>query len=203
LIGTAPRSNARKYRNPNPVHQWLLRRFLEAVAVEAQDALGPASSPRLLDVGCGEGYVLRRLKSLWPDTAMQGVDGDAEALKEARSFVPRAFLGRADATHLPFQDKSFDLVACTEVLEHLKEPSQALDELARVCRGHVLLSVPNQPFFSLANLARGQNVGRLGEDPDHVHHWTAFQFLALVKRRLKVVRVRYPFPWVLVLAETL
>ncbi|MDO8690169.1 MAG: hypothetical protein Q7R39_09215, partial [Dehalococcoidia bacterium] len=69
MIQAAPRSNARKYRNPNPVHQWLLRRFLEAVALEAQDALGPTPNPRLLDVGCGEGYVLRRLKSIWPDTA--------------------------------------------------------------------------------------------------------------------------------------
>jgi len=202
LIQAASRSNVRKYNNPNPVHQLLLRRFLRCVAQEAQGALRTHNCPRLLDVGCGEGYVLRHLRGAWPELAAQGVDGDREALVQARGSIPGAFLGHADASYLPFAGNSFDMVACLEVLEHLREPALAMEELARVSRGYLLLSVPNQPFFSLSNLVRGKNVRRLGEDPEHLHHWTALQFVSMIKGRFKVSRVRYPFPWVLVLAET-
>lgn len=195
------RSNVRKYRNPNPVHQWLLRRFLQAVTLQTERALGPGASPRLLDVGCGEGYVLRRLLKALPGLIAQGIDGSREALSAAHVFAPGAMLGHADATRLPFRDQCFDIVVCLEVLEHLPNPSEALEELRRVSRRHVLISVPNQPFFAMSNLLRGQNMTRLGEDPEHLHHWTAMQFVSLVKQGLRVVSVHYPFPWVLVLAE--
>lgn len=197
----ATRANVRKYSNPNHLHQWLLRRFLDRIAREVRWALGALARPTLLDVGCGEGYVLQHLRAAWPGLALQGVDGDRQALALARAANPGTPLWQGDAAHLPFRDSSFDLVACLEVLEHLREPWQALAELARVSRRYVLLSVPHQPYFALANFLRGQNLGRLGEDPEHLHHWTASQFLALVRSRLKVIRLCYPFPWVLLLTE--
>lgn len=198
----ATRANVRKYSNPNPLHQWLLRRFLDRVASDVRWALGAVARPTLLDVGCGEGYVLRHLRRVWPGLAVQGMDRDRQALSLARAATPNIPFWQGDAAHLPFRDHSFDLLVCLEVLEHLREPWLALVELARVSRGYVLLSVPHQPYFALANLLRGQNLGRLGEDPDHRHHWTGSQFLSLVKGRMKVVKLCYPFPWVLLLAET-
>jgi 2-polyprenyl-3-methyl-5-hydroxy-6-metoxy-1,4-benzoquinol methylase len=130
------------------------------------------------------------------------MDGDREALALARTACPDTFFLQADAARLPFQSRSFDILTCLEVLEHLREPGQALAEMARVSRKHLLLSVPNQPYFTLANLLRGRNLRRLGEDPDHIHHWTASQFLALVKCQLGVMKLSYPFPWVLVLCHT-
>lgn len=202
MIQAPARSNLRKYANPNPLHQWLLRRFLDKVAEEVCRALAGLVSPTLLDVGCGEGYVLRRLREARPELVLLGIDGDRQALALARALGPDvATFWQGDASHLPFRDHSFDMLTCLEVLEHLKEPRRALDELARVSRRYALLSVPHQPHFALANLLRGQNWRRLGEDPGHLHHWTASQFLGLVKARLRVVRLCYPFPWVLVVAE--
>jgi len=202
LIQAATRSNVSKYANPNPLHQWLLRHFLEKAASETRWALGALATPALLDVGCGEGYVLRHLQRDWPTLETQGMDGDREALALARRACPGTLFLQADAARLPFRDRSFDMLTCLEVLEHLREPGQALAELARVSRRYILLSVPNQPFFALSNLLRGRNLGRLGEDRDHIHHWTASQFLSLVRAKLDVIKLCYPFPWVLVLAET-
>ena len=47
-----------------------------------------------------------------------------------------------DATTLPFPDDSFDLVLAIEVLEHVPGPEAALSELARVCSGTFVASVP-------------------------------------------------------------
>lgn len=201
MTPAASRSNVRKYSNPNPVHQWLLRRFLERVTGDLRTALGSHAGPELLDVGCGEGYVLCHLQEAFPGLIMQGMDGDLEALDQAREKMPGVHFWQGDATLLPFQDRSFDTVTCLEVLEHLSEPERALEEMARVSRGYLLLSVPNQPFFALANFLRGQNLRRLGEDAGHVHHWTAPQFLSLVKGRVKLASVSYPFPWILALAR--
>ena len=201
MIQGPARSNARKYSNPNPLHQWLLHRFLDRVAGEVRWALGEATGTTLLDVGCGEGYVLRHLRPSIPGLQAQGIDGDRRALGQARAASPEAVLWQGDAALLPFRDRSFDMVTCIEVLEHLREPWQAMAELARVSQGPILLSVPHQPYFALANLLRGQNLSRLGEDPDHLHHWTASQFLVQVRKRLGVVRLCHPFPWLLLLAE--
>jgi ubiquinone/menaquinone biosynthesis C-methylase UbiE len=48
----------------------------------------------------------------------------------------------ADARHLPFRDLSVDIVLCSEVLEHLYDPLQALSELLRIFRNTLLLTVP-------------------------------------------------------------
>lgn len=202
MIQAAGRSNARKYANPNPVHQWLLRRFLERVTAESQWAVGNLVSPVLLDVGCGEGYVLEHLRRYWHGMRVLGVDGDHQALSLARKACPGATFLQSDARKLPFTDHSLDLITCLEVLEHLRDPALALAEMARVARRYILVSVPNQPYFALANLLRGRNLARMGDDPGHIHHWTASQFLALVRGQLSVMKLSYPFPWVLVLCHT-
>ncbi len=66
---------------------------------------------------------------------------------------------------LPFKDESFDFIACTEVLEHLKNPFCVIEELVRVLRpeGFLLLSIPNfwnvrgrLRYFVMANLQKSQ-----------------------------------------------
>ena len=54
---------------------------------------------------------------------------------------PTAVIGvsRGDATHLPFQDNSFDVVVGVDVLEHLEDDGAALREINRVCRPGALL----------------------------------------------------------------
>ena len=68
---------------------------------------------------------------------------------------------------MPFEDDSFDLVLCLEVLEHVPEPGAALAELARVCCGRIVLSVPDEPWFRLGSLARGKYLRGLGDHPEH------------------------------------
>jgi len=196
------RRNYQKYANPNPLQRWLLNRFQRRVAhlvAFSVDQMG--ALPCILDVGCGEGYVLEYLRGRVPHIFLCGVDWDRGALELARAANGDIPYHCGDALNLPFADGSFDLVMCLEVLEHLESPWLALDELRRVSRRDLLVSVPNQPLFSLANLLRGKNWPAWGEDPEHVQHWRGKSFVSLIGERLPIRRVVYSFPWVIVLAS--
>jgi len=101
---------------------------------------------RGLDIGCGEGVMLRLAAE--QGAAMTGLDGMAAALAMARKLCASAghnpALVRGDAQQLPFRDGAFDFVTCLEVIEHLERPESMLKEVRRVLRpgGVVVLSTP-------------------------------------------------------------
>jgi len=112
------------------------------------DALPPLDHQiRALDVGCGVGYTLRRL----PDGFEKiGVDYSFSALKLAKQQLGQAVgLVRSSGCALPFEDDSFGLVTCIEVLEHLEDDSKAVSEISRVLKpgGFLIASVPNHHYF--------------------------------------------------------
>ena len=192
--GSRRSDNEGKYRSKNPLVRYLVGRFLQRVS-----ELAATQSPRrVLEVGCGEGVVLATLGARLPGTRLDGLELDETALSQARARCPGATLVRGDACALPFEDQSFDLVVCLEVLEHLPEPGRALRELRRVASGGCLLSVPHEPFFRAGNLLRGKNLTRLGDPSDHIQHWGAGEFATFCGREL-AVRVRTTaFPWLIV-----
>ncbi|MFQ5851581.1 MAG: class I SAM-dependent methyltransferase [Candidatus Binatia bacterium] len=94
----------------------------------------------VLIVGCGAGADL--------DVVPGGVvafDLSSRAVERAREASPLARLLVADACDLPFVQGSFDVVICSEVLEHLPDPELAVDEFDRVLKtgGTLILTVPN------------------------------------------------------------
>ena len=195
MIAGAQRSdNEGKYRTRNPVVRHLVGRFLRRVS-----ELAAVERPRrILEVGCGEGIVLATLGARLPGSRLDGIELDESALETARGRCPSATFVRGDACALPFEGKSFDLVVCLEVLEHLPDPSRALRELRRVTRGGCLLSVPHEPFFRLGNFLRGKNLARLGDPSDHLQHWGAREFAEFCESEL-AVRVRTgAFPWLII-----
>lgn len=196
-----PRRNYRKYTNRNPLQRWLVGRWQRSVVELATRSVQKIGAPRVLEVGCGEGFVLERLSKERDDGRYCGLDVSSPALRGARYRLPAVSLCQGDAGALPFTGASFHLVLGLEVLEHLEAPEMALDEMVRVAAGPVIISVPHQPFFSLANLARGRNLRTWGDDPEHVQHWRPARFLALVAQRLRLERVAYSFPWLIVVGE--
>jgi SAM-dependent methyltransferase len=98
----------------------------------------PRDARSVLDVGCGSGGLLRAL-GRHGHAPVVGMDLSREALARC----PGHRIG-ADAQHLPFRDRSFDAVACLEVIEHHAPDAfgSALSELERVAGRCILVSVP-------------------------------------------------------------
>jgi 2-polyprenyl-3-methyl-5-hydroxy-6-metoxy-1,4-benzoquinol methylase len=106
-----------------------------------------------------------------------------------------------DIYNLPLSDNAYDLVICTEVLEHLIKPNEAIAELVRIGCNYYLLSVPFEPFWRIANIVRGKYLLNLGNTPTHVNHWTRYGFRRFIDRYLEVIDIRNPFPWTIILAK--
>ena len=203
--------NLQKHLNPNPVQRYLLRRFHRQIA----SLLKATGAERVLDAGCGEGFVISYLLQRNDGLTITGIDCSPEAIEVACQMVPPVLSGACpepgrrveggvlfdvgDLREMPYSDDSFDLVMCLEVLEHLPDPHKGLRELRRVTSAHCLLSVPHEPFFRATNFLRGKHVPAWGRDPEHLQHWTARQFHRLVGQYFKIRRFVYSFPWMIVL----
>ncbi len=185
-----------KYGSSNPIE----RRLMAAFLARLDDAL-PAEAPRrILEVGVGEGEVADRVAGRYPDAFVTGIDLPDPSLAEHWSSK-RFAASFADIGSLPFGDDGFDLVLAIEVLEHVSDPAAALRELARVGRCDVVLSVPREPVWRVANMARGKYWGDLGNTPGHVQHWSRAGFVRLVGTHLDVMSVHSPTPWTMVAAR--
>lgn len=186
-----------KYTSSNPVERKLMGGFFEALMGSLPDTAPEA----ILEVGVGEGEVSGRLRERYPEATIVGIDlpdPELEAHWRARGLNGVC----ADIVQLPFPSKSFDLVMGIEVLEHVPDPPAALAELARLSRRDIVLSVPREPIWRMANLARGKYIRALGNTPGHVQHWSRKGFAEIVGTRFDVVDVKSPFPWTMVSART-
>jgi ubiquinone/menaquinone biosynthesis C-methylase UbiE len=100
---------------------------------------------KVLDVGCGTGHYMARLRSRGFDVA--GVDGSEEMLLHAQQNNPEARLECADVDHIPFAAAEFDYVLCIEVLRYLPDISGVIGELSRLLKpGGIALATAASPL---------------------------------------------------------
>jgi len=185
-----------KYATANPVERRLMKGFFRALERSLPETIdGP-----VLEVGTGEGEVASWVGRRYPDASITGLDlPDARLAGEwSRRHIQACF---GDIANLPFVDRQFGLVLAIEVLEHVPDPAAALAEIVRVARGHVVVSVPREPLWRVANMARGKYLSALGNTPGHVQHWSRRSFVAMVRSHLELLGVQSPPPWTMVAAR--
>ncbi len=186
-----------KYGSTNPVVRRLMVGFDRAL----DELFSMAAPDSVLDVGCGEGVLTARWAAQLGSRRVVGVDLDDPKLhgewdRRRRENLEFQTLGGGE---LQFAADSFDLVAATEVLEHVPDPSQTLGEMARVAKRHLLVSVPREPLWRMLNLGRGAYLRDLGNTPGHLNHWSRKAFVELLGNHGTVSEVRTPFPWTMAL----
>lgn len=91
---------------------------------------------RVLDIGCGKGFLLYEMKLLIPELEIDGLDISQYALEHAKEEI-KPFLSSGSACKLPYPDSCFDLVFSLNTLHYLYifELEQALQEIERVKKG--------------------------------------------------------------------
>jgi ubiquinone/menaquinone biosynthesis C-methylase UbiE/uncharacterized protein YbaR (Trm112 family) len=136
------------------------------VAGPVLQGLAGVDRPLLLDVATGTGRVpLALLRNRFGATGgrIVGLDLSWGMLRQARAklhdFEGKVDLVWQDASHLPFDDETFDAVTCMEALEFLPRPRETLAEMVRVLRPGGLLAVTNRVGYG-AHLLPGRAITR-------------------------------------------
>lgn len=120
---------------------------------------GLKNARRVLEVGCGTGAIL---ESMTTPASLHGLDLAPAALAEAKIHASGADLVQADALSLPYPDFTFDITFCHFLLLWMRDPLQAVREMARVTRpgGHVLALA--EPDYS-ARVDKPESLAPLGK----------------------------------------
>lgn len=192
-----------KYTLKNP----LLKAFVERFLIAWTEILPHDTNIRsVAEIGAGEGELAQRLALHYPTAqlSLSDISPDMVHLLKSRfrNESKRIKVKKADVEKLSYPDQSFDLVVVCEVMEHVEEPELAIQEIFRVARRYVVVSVPNEPIWRLLNMIRGKYWNEFGNTPGHVNHWSAKSFEAfVVKAGFSIRKKKAPLPWTMLLLE--
>jgi len=144
-----------------------------------------ADGLEVIDAGCGTGYGSEIIAAAGARRVV-GVDISQEAIDYARSSSSRtASEFHVGGLHeLPFDDASFDLAVCFEVIEHVEEQPRAIAELRRVLKpsGVLAISSPNRDVYPPGN-------------PHHVHEFVPEELERALAEQFTQVRLYRQSPW--------
>jgi 2-polyprenyl-3-methyl-5-hydroxy-6-metoxy-1,4-benzoquinol methylase len=195
-----------KKKNPDYIHLYFLMK-------DIKDALDKYANKRLLDLGCGN----KPYKEWYAPLTESSVGCDA--VQSSESVVDDICL----ASELPYENGSFETVFSTQVLEHVFEQQQMINEAARVLKpgGHLILSVPftwelhEEPydFFRVTKHGLKEMFEKSGFEIDYIKanggKWAAmfqmmintvystFKYKTLKAKILKIIFLELKLTWLI------
>jgi SAM-dependent methyltransferase len=142
------------FGNRNEMVRWLVQRYAPTAG-------------RVLEIGCGTGFVLSALRQALPAATITGSELHSRGLAAAHRRHGEAIeLIQMDARHCHLAE-TVDLVGAFDVLEHIPQDGDVLSEICRILKpgGILIATVPQHPWMwsTADDLARHQRRYRLGE----------------------------------------
>lgn len=186
------------YEKSHPFIVWVEKLRLKTICklIKGEIKKNNLNNPIILEVGCGAGHVLKEIQNEVKTNNLIGLDPLEDWLSIARKKVgSEVNLIKGFAEDLPFKDNSMDIVVCTEVIEHIIDPTVVLKELKRVVKsdGPIIVSIPNEKlintlkeiidFFKLYKIFFSNIVKH---NDWHIHHFDLALFREKLPDNLKI-----------------
>jgi SAM-dependent methyltransferase len=139
-------------------------------------------TPRVLDLGCGQGHLTERLRSAWPQAEFSGLDYSVSAIDYAAEHFPDIDFVVADAQWLPYAEDYFDIVVCNNIWEHVPAPLVVLAGIRKILKpnGKLIISTPSRyQFHNLVRVSLGKQVEM--NSPLHVTEYSVGQVTEMLR----------------------
>lgn len=133
------------YNHPNPLFRYIENKRVNTLIKLAQIK----DTDKVLEVGCGAGHILERIDK----GKLYGIDISEIQIQRSRERLGnRVELRKSAGEEIPYDDKTFDSILCSEVIEHVLDPVPLLKEMKRVLKddGILSLSIPNESMINFA-----------------------------------------------------
>ncbi len=143
------------YESANPLVKYIFHARLREIA----SMLPSAETCRLLDAGCGGGHLLQVISKSRNTWELWGADVCADSIRSASQRLPDARISVQNLGKLTYEDNFFDVIVCSEVLEHITDYPVAIAELRRVLKpqGQLIVTFPNEPLCKVVRLLSLRN----------------------------------------------
>ena len=98
------------------------------------------------DAGCGNGIYLKYMANKYPETKLYGFDFSQTIVQIAKNNAAAAEIKTGNLEAAPYKNETFDIILCTQVIEHLLDDKKGLAELYRVLKpgGYLVISTDNK-----------------------------------------------------------
>lgn len=148
------------------------------------------SSKKILDLGCGEGGMIRAILNKFSQKEIIGVDISPRRIELLRKKFPKHKFLCEDVNKTSLKKNEFDLIICTQVIEHVENDKKLIDEIYRILkiRGKLYItSVIKNPWA----IYKYRNNNKFVLDPTHEREYSSEQeFISLFRERLKLIKIK-------------
>lgn len=185
------------------VERNVLQRLWHTGKLKVTTSLIRSETPqRILDVGCAGGWFLSKIAEKYPEAECVGVDVYAPAVTYAKKQYPRITFFKADGHKLPFRSNSFDVILCTEVLEHVEDPGAVVAELHRVLKpgGEAIIEMDSGNWLFRAAWYWWTNLRNGVWKDSHIHVFNTTVLEKLLKQSKLRIREKKVFNYSMAVA---
>ena len=190
-----------KYNSSNFIVRGLMKGFFASLnrLIDLAEIRGGI----ILEAGCGEGiiseHVFQKIKQeRKKNIIVKAFDISERIIECAKNDYPEFDFRVHDIYEALDESQYFDLVICSEVLEHLELPKKAVLNLMQYS-DEFIFSVPHEPIWRTMNMARGRYLADWGNTPGHIQHFSKKGFKRMMEEcGLMVLEYETPLPWLMV-----